>query len=82
MKRIASESRQSGMRGSHHCFVCGMLLESDGIDRCLECRPVLSRQARDVGEARRREREEIAHADRQLENLEILIRRINRRAKS
>jgi hypothetical protein len=58
-----------------------MLLELDGADRCIACRPQLSQQARDVGEARRREREEIARADRQLENLEILIRRINRRAK-
>jgi hypothetical protein len=42
-------------------------------------RPELSDEARTIGEARRREREEVERADRQIENLEILIRKVCRR---
>jgi hypothetical protein len=69
------------MQRSRHCPGCGELLPADGNMRCIHCLPALSRQARLVGEARRREMEEIAKAERQVENLEILIRRINRRLK-
>jgi hypothetical protein len=69
------------MHGSRHCPDCGELLPPDGHERCIWCRPILSSQAQAVGAEKRREREQIENADRQIEHLEALIRKINRRLK-
>lgn len=45
------------------------------------CRPELSDQARSIGEARRAELDEIEHAKRQIENLQLLINKVWRRIK-
>ena len=42
-------------------------------------RPELSEEARAIGEARRRQREEIARIESEIAGLECLIRRMNRR---
>jgi len=63
MRRVASESREPGMR----------LARSDDV------RPELSDQARTAGEVRRRERAEIKEADRQIKNLEGLFNKLKRR---
>jgi hypothetical protein len=65
MKRIQSESRQPGMQSV----------------RQWDNRPELSRYARAAGELRRAETEEIRKAELQLENLALLIRKVNRRIK-
>jgi hypothetical protein len=79
MKRIQSEAREPGMQPARHCPDCGDLLPPDGHERCITCGPVLSQLARDVGAERRREREEIEATERQINSLEIMIRRTNRR---
>jgi hypothetical protein len=81
MRRVQSESKQPGMQASRHCPDCGDLLPPDGRERCMTCRPVLSQHARDVGDVRRREREEIEAAERQIRNAQMLINKINRRLK-
>jgi hypothetical protein len=67
------------MQASRHCPECGALLEPDGHERCIACRPALSVEVRAVGEARRHHREEIEKAERQIESLENMIKKMNRR---
>jgi len=43
--------------------------------------PALSKEARAIGEVRRREREEMERADRQIENLEALIKKLTRKTR-
>ena len=81
MRRLQSESKLPGMQATRHCPGCGARMPADGNVRCIHCLPALSREAREVGEARRHEREEIAKAERQIENLTILIKRMKRRLK-
>ena len=79
MRRISSEGREPGMQGGRHCPDCGDLLPPDGAERCVTCRPVLSQRAQDIGAERRREREVIEETERQINSLETMIRRTNRR---
>jgi len=65
MRRVESESRQPGMRAT----------------RQWRGPPALSKEARAIGEVRRREREEMERADRQIENLEALIKKLTRKTR-
>jgi len=78
-QRLESESRLPGMHGNRQCLACGERLEIHEFERCTTCRPALSAQARATGETRRREREEIEQAERQIGNLQGLLRKLNRR---
>jgi predicted amidophosphoribosyltransferase len=69
------------MQSSRRCSACGAPLSVDGNERCTQCRPALSRQAQLVGVARRRERQAIEQVERDIGNLEMLLRRINRNLK-
>ena len=81
-RRVASESKQPGMRAIRRCGGCGALLALDE-DRCPDCSPPeLSARARAAGELRRRENAEVAQAGRRLKGLESLIRRLHRRLKN
>lgn len=79
MRRVQSESRQPGMHGGRHCLECGETLEVHEFERCTTCRPGLSERARAAGEVRKRELQEIAEAERQIENLQGLIKKLHRR---
>jgi hypothetical protein len=84
MRRVASESRLPGQAALRRCQDCDELLPArDDGDRCERCseRPVLSETARSVGAIRQRERAIIADIERQIENIDSLLRRINRRIK-
>jgi predicted amidophosphoribosyltransferase len=81
MKRLLSETKIPGMQSNRCCSGCGALLQEWDDGRCSECRPRLSDEARAVGVARRREREEIEQAERQIVSLDHLIRRLYRRLK-
>jgi hypothetical protein len=78
-RRLNSEGKQPGMQANRHCADCGALLPPDGHERCIECRPALSHQARAVGAVRRQEREQIEKAERQITSLQSLIRKMYRR---
>jgi hypothetical protein len=69
------------MLGIRRCFNCGEPLADYENDRCFACVPVLSEHARAVGEVRRREREELNNADRQLDNVNALISKMFRSLK-
>jgi UDP-N-acetylmuramoylalanine-D-glutamate ligase len=58
---------------------CGALLAPSDIDQCQICieSPSLSGRARAVGEMRRREVAIITEIERQIKNVEGLMRRIN-----
>jgi hypothetical protein len=80
MQRIApSEARRPGMASTRHCG-CGALLTASDGEQCIECRPRLSAQARTVSVQRRQELHEIEQADWAVENLELLLRRLVRKA--
>ena len=79
MKRIASESRKPGMQSARQCRECGAPLAIDDGERCPACAPRLSENARTIGEEMRRRREEMASAEREINNLGLLIHRLNRR---
>ena len=65
MRRIGSESKRPGMQ----------------LERPAEIRPMLSEQARLAGEEKRHNREETERAEGQIQGLEILIRKMYRRAR-
>jgi uncharacterized Zn finger protein (UPF0148 family) len=69
------------MQSGRHCADCGTPLPPDGHELCIECRPTLSRKARAAGEVQRHQRQEIEKAERQIENVEILIKKMRRRLK-
>ena len=79
MKRVRSESRLPGMASNRRCQ-CGTLLTGDG-EQCIDCRPTLSAIAREVGNLKRLREEEVKNAQRQIESLDNLLRKINRRIK-
>jgi len=79
IRRLDSESKQPGMASTRRCISCGEPLPADGSERCSACLPTLSEEARAIGEARRRELEEFANLERQLDNVSNLIRKIQRR---
>lgn len=77
MKRISSESRQSGAESKRVCCDCNTPLAAndDCGDRCIYCRPRLSGQAQSIGEERR----QLQMGEREIKKLETLIRRLGRR---
>ena len=67
-----------GMTSNRRCTACGnLLLPNDG-EKCGECRPQLSARAQRIGNARRRERERLDALEREVDQLKILIRKIER----
>jgi len=81
VRRLESESKLPGMQCTRRCSNCGAPLPIDGNERCDDCQPILSDEARAVGEARRREREQIEEVERQFENVSRLINKIYRSLK-
>lgn len=79
MKRIGSEARQAGMASNRRCCDCGALLTNDDGERCSNCCPRLNEQAQAAGARRRAELEDIGQTERMIENLQMLIRRIDRK---
>lgn len=77
MKRIASESRQAGAESKRLCCDCNMPLavNDDCGDRCIYCYPRLSEQAQIIGAERR----QLKIGEREVKELETLIRRLGRR---
>jgi hypothetical protein len=81
MRQLQSESRRPGMQGNRRCRNCGGPLALDGGELCVDCRPAITDAAREAGAARRRELKEIADAETQVDNLRILINKVERRIK-
>jgi hypothetical protein len=79
MKRVSSESRLPGMTSNRRCQ-CGTLLTGDG-EQCIDCRPTLSARAREIGDLKRLREEEVRNAQRQIESLDNLLRKLKRRIK-
>lgn len=78
MRRLPSETRQPGMSSTRRCHGCGEQLLPDDGALCHGCRPTLSDAAKVMGAERRRERDEMRNADRTLNNLVHLVRKLRR----
>lgn len=78
MKRVSSETRLPGMASARRCSECGLALAADSGERCEDCRPRLSAQAQAVGAQRRQENEEIERAERMIEGIDRMIRKMAR----
>ena len=66
------------MKGGRHCIDCGEPLEVHEFERCTMCAPTLSARAKAIGEMRRSERLELEQAERSIQNVEGLIRKLQR----
>jgi len=68
-----------GMTRQANCVCCeGPLTVEDG-DRCVACRPRLSREAEAINTQRRVERDAIVALEREAEHIATLIKRLKRR---
>lgn len=76
---LRSESKLPGMHSNRHCLKCAELLAIDDGELCSECRPHLSEAARAASELRRAELEAIAKLESAIDNLDMLVRKVNRK---
>lgn len=70
-----------GQESTRRCNECGELLAIDDGELCAQCRPQLSLRAQAVGELRRRQRDDLAARERAVSELEILIRRLDKKVR-
>lgn len=81
-REVASEARKPGQIICHRCVECRTVLHGDAELRCEECRPRLSRMARLMGAATRKQREELLRAEQETRALQrfvnIMEREINK----
>lgn len=75
IKRVGSEVRVPGMVSTRQCRCGALLADGDG-ERCTECRPCLSMEAQAASAHRRQQLHEIEQAEREIENLGVLIKRL------
>lgn len=81
MRQTPSDARKPGMIGHRRCSVCLTELTADDTDRCIDCRPRLSDNARAIEKLRREKQREMDEGLRQLKNLEGLIKKLDRKTR-
>ena len=75
---VISDRFGPGMVSRRRCSECGALLGRNDSARCVECVPQLSALAREVGERRRAASEALVVFERELGQLENLIRKLEK----